>query len=281
MGMMVVYWQIPELAHETFGSLYFIFLEATGFATCLLSTTRCISLNAPFYSVRGKAVALAATLFIGYTVVREVTLVRIVDRATYLENGLMKIQIGVVLSEIGLMIVVAMLANVISISKILLRPDAVVRSRSAGIQATVTVVILSGFFCVLNIFYLITEILYFYFGVSLNKSIVLYFGIFYAVPLNSAINPLIYLLRKKEMRRYFMNPIKPPWPRNFTKGTHSPSMGSLKTKGTNSFGISSPALTHVLQRANTSWEMNLSPSSKGIRPPHPRVGLLKQTASVS
>ena len=273
LGMMVVYYKVPAVAHETFNSLYFIFLEATGFATCLLSTTRCISLCAPFYSVQGKAVGLAATLFISYTLVREVTLVRIVDRTIYLTNGLTKIHIGVLLGEIGLMIAVAMLANIICVVKILLKPDVAVRSRSAGVQATITVVILSGFFCVLNVFYLVTEALYFYFNVRLSDSPVLYFGIFYAVPLNSFANPLIYLLRKKEMRRYLMNPIKPLKSRKFTLGTPSPSMGTVLTRSTNSFGMASPALTQVLQRANTSWELNMSPCANRVRLPRSKSGL--------
>ena len=280
MGMMVVYWKIPGVAHETFGSLYFIFLEATGFATCLLSITRCISLYAPFYSVKGRAVALAATLFIGYTIIREITLVRLVNRPTYDKNGLLKIHIGILLGEIGVMIVVALMANVICIAKILIKPllDVTLRSRSTGVHATVTVIILSGFFCILNVFYLITEILYFYKEVKLSESIILYFGIFYAVPLNSAVNPLIYLLRKKEMRKYLMNPTKPPKQmRKFTLGTPSPSMGTVVTRATSSWGMASPSLSQVINRANTTWEM--SPCSNRLQ--HSRSDVLKLTANVS
>ena len=285
LGMMIVYWKIPGAAHETFGSLYFIFLEATGFATCLLSTTRCIRLCAPFYSVRGRAVALAASFFIGYTVVREVTLVRILDRNVYEEYDFIKYHIGILLGEIGLMIVTALLANVICVVKILLKPDVAARSRSTGVRATVTVIILSGFYCILNVFYLVTEVLYFYRGVELNKSIILYFGIFYSVPLNSAVNPLIYLLRKKEMRKYLMNPTKPPKQRTFTLGTPSPSLGTVITRATNSMSMASPALTHVLQRANTSWEVKMSPCSSRVRLSSNRSGsgqdALKLTANVS
>ena len=204
LGMMVVYWEIPGIAHETFNSLYFVFLEATGFATCLLSVTRCLSLCVPFYKVKREFVVLSGLIFIGYTVVREVVLVRIVKRETYLEKELLKIHIGMLLAEVGLMILVALMANTISVMKIALQPDVVKRSRSrsAGVRATVTVLILSGFFCFLNTFFLVTEVLYFYFRVRFSQSVLIYFGIFYAVPLNSVMNPLIYLLRKREMRQF-------------------------------------------------------------------------------
>ena len=226
MGMMVVYWKIPGVAHETFGSLYFVFLETTGFATCLLSTTRCISLYAPFYSVKGRAVALAGVLFFGYTIIREITLVRIVNRATYHENGLPKIHIGILLGEISVMILVALLANTISVVKITVQPDVAKRTQSRGIsnKATVTVLILSGFYCFLNTFYVVTEILYFYRGVKFSQSIVLYFGIFYAVPLNSVINPMIYLLRKREMRQFLRTCCQPQQDRRYSVRTRTISL---------------------------------------------------------
>ena len=108
-----------------------------------------------------------------------------------------------------------------------------------------------AFFCVLNTFYLVTEVMYFYLGVPLSAdNIVLYSGIYYSIPLNSAINPLIYLLRKKEMRKYLRNPLKPPSTnRHFAMGMPSPSLGGTTLTKTTSIGVSS--VGSVFSRANS------------------------------
>ena len=203
LGMMVVYWKIPRWIHETVQMLYFVFLETTGFATCLLSAARCISLYAPFYRVKGHYIAFAATFVISYTLLREMVLARAVDRRTYYVTGLSLVHMGILQSEIGLMIVVVLVLNVSSMTMLLMKSKRAAQSRKNSVHATITVAILSFFYCVLHSCYLITGILYFFYGYNLNNgSWFLYFGIFYAAPLNSAINPFIYLLRKKDMNRY-------------------------------------------------------------------------------
>ena len=203
LGMMVKYWRISEWVHETVQMLYFVFLEATGFATCLLSSARCISLCWPFYNVKGHYIAFSAVLVLSYTLSREMVMARIVDRETYYLKGLSKIHMGILQSEIGLMILVVLLTNICSILKLRFKPNKTAQSSRNNIQATTTVAILSVFYCFLHGCYLVTGILYFFCGHDLNNgSWLLYFGIFYAAPLNSAINPLIYMLRKRDMKRY-------------------------------------------------------------------------------
>ena len=265
LGMMVLYWQIPALAHETFNSLYFVFLEATGFATCLLSITRCLSLYVPFYKVNRHFVTLSGVIFVGYTLIREIALVRLVNRETYLRKGLLKIHIGLLLGEIGLMIVVVLVANTVSVLKLLLQPDMVKRSRTrtAGVHATVTVVILSGFFCFLNAFYLVTEILYFYYSVTFNENIVLYFGIFYAVPLNSCSNPLIYLLRKREMRQFLgalLGLSEPPEERRYSVRTRTLSLVAVTSMSIRSSNRS-PCSIGPVRRIS---QLDSSPRLRGV-----------------
>ena len=219
LSLLVVYWKIPAPLHDILTSLYFINLEARGFATCLLITAHSIRLWAPFYSVRGRAVFYAAIIFTGYTVIREVkvTLVKVQDRTSFFEEGLYNIHMGILLSEIGLMLIATLAATILSSLKILIKPDTVKSPRWRKVQATITMAILAGVFYIFNVFYLFAQVLYFFYQVKLRESIVgivLYFGIFYAVPLNSAVNPLIYLSRKRKMRRYLRNPTKEPKPRN-------------------------------------------------------------------
>ena len=200
-----MYWRISRWIHETVQMLYFVFLESTGFATCLLSSARCISLYWPFYKVKGHYIAFSAVAVISYTLSREMVMARIVDRDTYYMTGLSKIHMGILQTEIGLMILVVLVTNVCSILKLQLKPNTYKTAQSGrnNIQATTTVAILSVFYCFLHGFYLVTGVLYFFCGHDLNNgSWLLYFGIFYAAPLNSAVNPLIYLLRKRDMKKY-------------------------------------------------------------------------------
>ena len=212
LSMMVFYWVIATWIHETIQMLYFVFLEATGFATCLLSSARCISLYAPFYKVKGCYLAFAVACVISYTLLREMVLARVVNRSTYYATVLPMVHMGLLQTEIGMMILVVLVTNVSSILKLLRsektaqpeqRPNRATQSRKNSVHATTTVAILSVFYCLLHGLYLTSGILYFFCRVDLdNGSWFLYFGLFYAAPLNSAINPLIYLLRKKEMKKY-------------------------------------------------------------------------------
>ena len=56
--------------------LYISSVEATSFATCLLSVTRTIILCQPFYRLRGKAIILATVTFVSYVAVRYIWNVR-------------------------------------------------------------------------------------------------------------------------------------------------------------------------------------------------------------
>ena len=181
--------------------LNFILLEATGFVTCLLSTTRCIIFREPLRTqVKKRVTALSFVGFVFYLLVRNTSLVLILYKTTYLHVRLFhEIYFGFLLTELGLMVLVVLLVNTICMYELRQRTD----EDAAYDHATITVAILSAFFCVLNTFYIVTMILYFFYNLTTN--IVVTFGIFFAVPFNSATNPLIYLMRKKKMREYIQN----------------------------------------------------------------------------
>ena len=108
------------------------------------------------------------------------------------------------------MVFAVLLANLISIRYIIVDTNVAERSREVGVQATVTVAILSASFCLLNTFYILSAAIHLFLRVSLSENFVLKFGIFYAVPLNSALNPLIYFFRKREMREYLLDLLTVP-----------------------------------------------------------------------
>ena len=194
-------WDVQNVSE----SLYVVFVEAAGFTTFLLSITRCLSVSLPMYNIRDLYVAISAVVFIGYVTVREITFwIILLSNGTYDLAAHAAFNVG----GIGLMVVLVVLTNSISIRNILRERNIVESSRESGFQATVTVVILSALFCVLNTFYFVSAVLHFYFAYSgdkLDQNFAFKFGIFYAVPLNSALNPLIYFLRNSEMRLYIVD----------------------------------------------------------------------------
>ena len=198
-------------------SLYLISIEATGFTTLLLSIARCISVSSPLYNIRKFYVAISATLYISYTTVREIAfwLIWLTDENYY--KQILPIHAAFVLGGIGLMVILVVLTNSISIIYIIKGTNIADNSRENAIQATVTVAILSACFCLLNTFHVVSSVIHFYLSISGSESwrnFALEFGIFYAVPLNSALNPLIYLFRKKDMRQALLDLFRIPFRRS-------------------------------------------------------------------
>ena len=184
--------------------LNFILLEATGFATCLLSTTRCIIFYEPLKNVvKRRALALSFVVFISYLLVRSISLGLIYKTTAYLDViSFQEIYLGILLTEMGLMVLVVLLVNTVCIFELRQRNH----EEAAYNHATITVAILSCSFCVLNTLYIVTTILYFF--KNRKNNIVILLGTLYAVSLNSATNPLIYLARRRKMREYIQNLIK-------------------------------------------------------------------------
>ena len=197
---MAAFWVIIQGILE---SLYMVSIEGTGFTTLLLSVTRCLSVSLPWYNIKGFYVAMSAVLFISYATVREISFWIIM--LTDINHYNPKVHVALNLGGIGLMIILVLVSNFISIMNITKIANINERSRETGFQATVTVAILSAVFSLLNISHVLSVVIHFYY---LGQNIILKFGIFYAVPLNSALNPLIYFLRNKEMRQSFVNAVK-------------------------------------------------------------------------
>ena len=111
-------------------------------------------------------------------------------------------------SLLGLLVMLVIVANLLSVSTLLKSGSIAEQSREAGFQATLTIVILSVLFCVFNTAYCVSFVIHVYSEKPINDDVALWFGAFYAVPINSALNPMIYFWRKEEMKGYLMNLIK-------------------------------------------------------------------------
>jgi hypothetical protein len=194
-------------------------IEGTAFATCLLSATRTISLFFPFYQINRKAVAIATLIFLVQEVLRclifKIYFNNINPSETFRSpvfgKNLMTIMILTV-------VLLTMLSSILSSWKLLKKRQkfdkATVDHRGQAQQtnnnqkATVTIVIVSFLFCFFNTVFCIS--LYFGFfefppETSFSELVVLAlrgFALLLAIPFNSAVNPIVYFVRKKDMRAF-------------------------------------------------------------------------------
>ena len=195
----------------------------SAFITCLLSLTRTISLLSPFYQIHKKALGLAGLVFLLQEVVRILLWFYFFYFRSLAELYLYyHLHFSILFGSLNVVIVVNVASSALSSWKLLrARRMSRVSSGAAGGQmsgdknnrrATVTILLVTVQSVILNSLFCVSLALSFYLGTnvtsanlsSCTKSIYM-FSIWLSVPLNSAINPLIYLARKREMRRHLQN----------------------------------------------------------------------------
>ena len=187
-----------------------ISIETTGFATCLLGVVRVISVCLPFYQINKKALNIAKAAFIGQEIFRAIL------RAYFFADSLKfsfykEFDNAVMMALLTLFILVNTISSVTLSWKLLtdvkrvgvqINQDA---ARKTKMRATITVLIMSGCFLFLNTLYSIALYLRIFVGKDgVNAGVYAFaaIGFWLAIPLNSALNPLIFFLRKREMRDY-------------------------------------------------------------------------------
>ena len=134
--------------------LWFHFLvAATAFVTCLLSVTRTISLIYPFYEIKKKAIVLATAIY-GLTLIFS-RLMRPSLQDLYSNNLLIKAANIYHISEMTLIIFIVIISLIISVVKLQSGGNNLANSDPARRHATITILIISGFFCAVNIAYVL------------------------------------------------------------------------------------------------------------------------------
>ena len=178
---------------------FFFFLDGTAFATCVLSFTRMLAVCKPYYTINGKAIGIATTLFLLFDAVVPTVLYfkEVFDSGNdirYLQSS----------CTLFLIIIVVVACNVASVVQ-LLRCEKDIGKESVSSttkKATITVAILSGLFCFFNIAFA------FFIGCNSfdecepTDEHFKWFIRLMIIPLNSALNPVVYFIRKKNMRVY-------------------------------------------------------------------------------
>ena len=179
-----------------------LLVGATAFSTVLLSITRTISLLRPFYGINQKGIALSIALYWIYVLLIYFPLYSPMSEEVVDVYSM---------CELTLFILIVATCSVICILK--LRSDRnMPNTDQTRRRATVTILIISVLFCVVNMAYL-SGVIYSQFilkAVAENGTVenvaelfvTILYTVFIGVPLNSTINPLIYFARKKEMRTF-------------------------------------------------------------------------------
>ena len=191
--------------------IYMVSFDCTGFSTCLLSVTRTIKVCQPFFIIRGNWVAASFIIYFFCSVSREFVCYYLffiepsANHSTVMNYYPLIFSLGTIVS-----------VTAVSFSTILtiywLRQEEAIRegSRESSKYATKTVLILSTVFCSMNFVFITAGLLSFCVKVNLlkiSKSVIWYvrqIGGALPIVLNSAANPLVYIVRKEEMRKFVL-----------------------------------------------------------------------------
>ena len=198
------------IAYYSICIFYILMVDGTAYATCLLSVTRTIRIASPFYQVKGKLLVKTGIIVF---IVMEAASAAIAILAPGSRVLGYPIKMNYLITRIvttSLLILVVVSATVIAVYK-LTREDlqgGEGRVSRNNRKATWTVVILSTLFFFFNS--ILLAITAFVLHSIIHKVdrlvsmfIALYGATFVAIPLNSAINPIVYLVRKRDMRLFF------------------------------------------------------------------------------
>ena len=190
--------------------LYFLLIDGTAYVTCLVSVYRAISITFPFYQIQGKLLVIVGITV--FSVIKSFQITLFLAALINWENyGVSYARIAVSL----LVFLVVVLATAVALNKLTRKTalQGIIESVSRrNRKATWTVIILSALFLVFNSIFLGVTWNIFVNPRSMISDIYVqtlsFFGFFLAIPLNSSINPIVYLTRKSDMRHFFVESLR-------------------------------------------------------------------------
>ena len=192
---------IAKLAYRTV-------VEGTAFVTCVLSVTRTIKFCFVFYKLKKKFVTMAVVGFFIYLIIRE-TIQAYFQYFVYMKKPLdgYDIELGNWMrgTEIFIVIFILMISNILSVVQLTVTKNVAdgEHETEAKKRATVTVIILSILFTTFNSMLLTAIVLETIMKIDLSWDFILW----YSVPMNSAVNPIVYLIRIQPMRTHIISRI--------------------------------------------------------------------------
>ena len=196
-----ILWYYPYKAVlGVFKTICMISVVMTGFLTCLIAVVRMIQLFFPLYIINWRAVNLSILLY---------SLMIAVLRALFLQKYFISdeshsakvVRIVQFLILAGVYLIVVSV-NVISLAKLYFSQSSHTETRDMKRRATITVMIISVIFCICNIGSVVVygaQALWSYYDSPIKLIDISYYIL---LPLNSACNPVVYFIRKKDMKTY-------------------------------------------------------------------------------
>ena len=189
--------------------LYIILIDGTAYATCLLSVTRAIGIAFPFYQIKGRVlVKVGIIVFVIIQLIGIATLIASISSGSTETVLILMFFLMTRVATTSLIILVVVSATAVAVYK-LTRKDILGSAESVdrgNIKATWTVVILSTLFFVFNSILLGVMVNGYRYLNDLSETYpysLTFFGVFFAIPLNSTLNPIVYLTRRSDMRHFF------------------------------------------------------------------------------
>ena len=169
---------------------YILLIDGTGFATCVISVVRAIGISSPFYRIKGKLLVI-----VGVMVFILLEIIGVVVSIFISSDMLVIARMAIT----GLIVLVVFTTTLISVCKLCRAgKDLNASGKDNSRKASWTVIIISAVFSFLNFIFLAGIVILF-----LGEPIIAVFSLFFAIPLNSAVNPIIYLTRRKDMRQFY------------------------------------------------------------------------------
>lgn len=185
-------------------------IQCTGFATCVLSTTRLILFWKPFSTLNRVAIKLAAVFYILLMIVS--TLVMDVFHYADLHDrtSVFYWSMTADLYNLAIILLVVVASNLSTLAILARKSKDAVPGDTAFHDAAVTVIILSFLFCLFNSLYIVIPIMCLQNKLKTEVDncnvggFYLWAMTWIALPLNSALNPLIYFSRSRNMRDFIV-----------------------------------------------------------------------------
>ena len=190
--------------------IYMVFIDCTGFSTCLISVTRTIKVCRPFFPIRGVWIGASFLVYFFGSFSREFVCYYLYFIQPLRDRRIISKYYPMIFSSGTTLSVVAVFISTIITTHWLLRKNKIRGEVSqTNKHATKTILILSTTFCTINLIFVTAALTSFCVKMGVIKIdepvMETYKDIVESltISLNSAVNPLIYLSRKKEMRQYF------------------------------------------------------------------------------
>ena len=184
--------------------MYYISLYGTSYLTCVLAMVRAICFIFPFHLIKWLLVLVSMGIYSAVLMAALLT--------TWLScyshhsscRAIHAVSTHVRLFIVVVIFLVVLASNAIAVGKLFFSQSETEADNAGKRRATITVGIISAIYCTCNIGFIVIQGIYLY-SPSSYQNIPTVFEemfIYILLPLNSALNPLVYMTRNRDMRIY-------------------------------------------------------------------------------